>query len=215
VARQVRAENTRNAILDAAAAKFDEFGFLGASLSDILSAAGVTKGALYFHFASKEELANALIEEQFAVWEPLANVDKPGVQTVIDLTQDMAYNLENNIRVRASIRLVIEQGSFISPAPTAYKQWIDVVHACLLAAKASGDLRQDVNPFDVAQLVIGSFTGIQLSSQVLTGRVDLYERLTFMWSTLLPAIVPPRRLNKFSPGGSAAHLATRNGSASS
>lgn len=210
MARQVRAENTRNAILDAAAAKFDEFGFLGASLSDILTEAGVTKGALYFHFSSKEELASALVDEQFAVWEPLADVDKPGVQTVIDLTQDMAYNLETNIRVRASIRLVIEQGSFVSPSPTAYKQWIDVVHACLLAAKASGDLRQDANPSDVAQLVIGSFTGVQLSSQVLTGRADLYDRLTFMWATLLPALVPPRRLGKFSPGGSSAHLAKRN-----
>jgi AcrR family transcriptional regulator len=203
VARQVRAENTRNAILDAAAVKFDEFGFLGASLSDILSEAGVTKGALYFHFSSKEELASALIEEQFDVWEPLAGVERPGIQTVIDLTQGMAHNLRTNIRVRASIRLVIEQGSFISPSPTAYKKWIDVVHACLLAAKGNGDLRQDADPHDVAQLVIGSFTGIQLSSQVLTGRADLYERITFMWTTLLPGIVAPRRLAKFDPAGSA------------
>src|SRR3954453_19828709 len=110
VARQERAEQTRNAILEAAASRFDAVGFLGASLSDILAEAGVTKGALYFHFKSKEELADALIREQFVVWDPLADVENPGLQTAIDLTQNMGHSLRTDVRVRAGIRLVIEQG---------------------------------------------------------------------------------------------------------
>lgn len=208
MARQERAEQTRNAILEAAASRFDAVGFLGASLSDILTEAGVTKGALYFHFKSKEDLADALIDEQFTVSDPLAEIENPGLQTVIDLTQGMAASLQSDVRVRASIRLVIEQGSFITPANNAYKRWVDTLHACLLAAKAAGDLRKEINAHDLAQFVQASFTGIQLSSQVLTGRADLMERITFMWSTILTSVVPPRRLHRFLPEGRLAEPAT-------
>ncbi|MEV7046353.1 ScbR family autoregulator-binding transcription factor [Amycolatopsis sp. NPDC051061] len=201
MARQERAEQTRNAILEAAASRFDAVGFLGASLSDILTEAGVTKGALYFHFKSKDDLADALIDEQFTVWDPLSEIENPGLQTVIDLTQGMAASLLSDVRVRASIRLVIEQGSFIAPADSAYKRWIDTIHGCLLAAKAAGDLRKEINPHDLAQFVQASFTGVQLSSQVMTGRMDLLERVTFMWNTILNAVVPPRRLHRFIPEG--------------
>ncbi|RZS36578.1 TetR family transcriptional regulator [Herbihabitans rhizosphaerae] len=201
MARQERAERTRNVILDAAAEAFDEYGFVGASLSDILATAGVTKGALYFHFSSKEELASALIEEQFSVWGPFAATDRPGLQTVIDLTHNMAMNLMLSVRVRAAIRLVIEHGSFASPAIDAYRSWTDLVERCMVAAQATGDLRKEVQPDDLAMYVIGSFTGVQLRSQVLTGRADVRQRVTDMWQFLLPGIVPPRRLTKFNPTG--------------
>lgn len=201
MARQERAEQTRKTILAAAASRFDAVGFLGASLSDILAEAGVTKGALYFHFKSKEDLADALMQEQFAVAGTSPALTNPGLQTVIDWCHTLAIGLQNDVFVRASIRLVIEQGSFVTPAASAYKQWIDLVHGCLLAAKASGDLRKEINAHDLAQYAVGSFTGIQLSSQVLTDRTDLRERVTFMWATLLPSIVPPRRLHKFDPAG--------------
>lgn len=205
MARQERAEQTRNAILEAAASRFDAVGFLGASLSDILTEAGVTKGALYFHFKAKEDLADALVQEQFSMVEPLPALEDPGVQTLIDWSHQLSLALQSDVRVRASIRLVIEQGSFISPASNAYKQWIDTAHGCLLAAKAAGDLRKEINAHDLAQFVVASFTGIQLSSQVLTGRSDLTERVAFMWHTILPAVVPPRRLHKFvTPGNIAA-----------
>lgn len=199
MARQERAEQTRKAILEAAASRFDAVGFLGASLSDILNEAGVTKGALYFHFKSKEDLADALIDEQFMVSEPLSAIEDPGLQTVIDLTHGMAVSLQSDVRVRASIRLVIEQGSFVTPADNAYRRWIDTIHGCLLAAKAAGDLRKEINTHDLAQFVVASFTGIQLSSQVLSGRSDLRERVTFMWNTILSSVVPPRRLHRFIP----------------
>jgi AcrR family transcriptional regulator len=199
VARQERAEQTRKAILEAAASRFDAVGFLGASLSDILAEAGVTKGALYFHFKSKEDLAEALIQEQFGVLDGVPAMDDPGLQTVIDWSHDVATGLQYDVRVRAGIRLVIEQGTFVTPAGNAYKQWIDTLHGCLLAARAAGDLRKEVNPYDLAQFVVAAFTGIQLSSQVLTGRADLLERVDFMWHTILSSVVPPRRLHKFRP----------------
>ncbi|HET9139819.1 ScbR family autoregulator-binding transcription factor [Actinophytocola sp.] len=202
--RQERAERTRANIIDAAAAMFDEYGFNGASLSDILNEAGVTKGALYFHFSSKEELAHALVTEQFGVQEPLQR-ESVGIQTAIDLCHEMAHALRTDVRVRASIRLVIETGSWADPSPDAYQQWIDVVRTYMESASERGDLRKELSPDDVARWVVGAFTGIQLSSQVLTGRADIHERVTGMWKIALPGLVPPRRLAKFVPSGTAGY----------
>ena len=53
----------RTRLLVAAAGEFSEHGFAGASMTAIGSRAGVTKGGVYFHFRSKEELFFAVIDE--------------------------------------------------------------------------------------------------------------------------------------------------------
>lgn len=57
MAQQERAVRTRRAVLEAAATVFADHGYTAATVADILKTAGVTKGALYFHFDSKEALA--------------------------------------------------------------------------------------------------------------------------------------------------------------
>jgi len=54
--RERRIEHTRSLLLDAAEEVFAEKGFAPATLDDIAHAAGYTKGAIYKHFATKEEL---------------------------------------------------------------------------------------------------------------------------------------------------------------
>ncbi|MFD8655358.1 TetR family transcriptional regulator, partial [Streptomyces mirabilis] len=58
--RQERAVRTRRLILDAAASVFDERGYEAATIGEVLARAGVTKGALYFHFPSKRALAEGV-----------------------------------------------------------------------------------------------------------------------------------------------------------
>jgi AcrR family transcriptional regulator len=54
--RERRLEHTRSLLVDAAEEVFAERGFMAASLDDIAHAAGYTKGAIYKHFATKEDL---------------------------------------------------------------------------------------------------------------------------------------------------------------
>ena len=63
---QALAAVPREQILRGAAEMFARSGY-SASLSDVIAHAGVTKGALYFHFGSKEDLAHAVIEQQHAL----------------------------------------------------------------------------------------------------------------------------------------------------
>ncbi|MCT2582805.1 ScbR family autoregulator-binding transcription factor [Actinophytocola gossypii] len=200
MARQDRAERTRNAILDAAAEVFDERGFDGASLSDILARAGVTKGALYFHFSSKEELARALASEPWsAVTLPAADSDL-GLQAVIDMSHALAHNIWTNVRVRAGNRLVME-ANFASPDAKVFEDWIKLVAELLENARTRGDLRQEWDAKDVANWVSASFMGVQTQSAVLAARHDIHDRLTTMWRIALPGLVPPRRVARFRPAG--------------
>src|SRR6185437_598018 len=54
--RERRIEHTRSLLLDAAEDVFAEKGFTAATLDDIANSAGYTKGAIYKHFATKEDL---------------------------------------------------------------------------------------------------------------------------------------------------------------
>jgi AcrR family transcriptional regulator len=55
---------TREHLLDAAAVVFARSGFYGASLDEVASAAGFTKGAVYSNFKSKEDLFVAVLEDR-------------------------------------------------------------------------------------------------------------------------------------------------------
>ena len=59
-----RSEATIGELVRAARSLFAERGFAGTSIEDIVRAAGVTRGALYHHFADKTELFRAVLEEE-------------------------------------------------------------------------------------------------------------------------------------------------------
>ena len=57
---QVRTEETQARILDAAGAVFSEQGYEKAQLEEVAARTGYTRGAIYAHYASKEDLFLAL-----------------------------------------------------------------------------------------------------------------------------------------------------------
>jgi AcrR family transcriptional regulator len=199
VSRQEQSEKTRSAIIDAAAAAFDAHGYQGAGLSLILEQAGVTRGALYFHFSSKEELAQELIRAQFETIEKHLSSGARGLQALINLTFAMAGDLVSDIRVRAGVRLVIEHASFSAPVEDAYRSWIQVTRDLLVEAKRSGELSRGVSPDDAARFLVGSFAGVQLVSDVLSSRADLQERVADAWGFVLPALASEPRVWRLRP----------------
>ncbi|HEV7774013.1 MAG TPA: helix-turn-helix domain-containing protein [Conexibacter sp.] len=64
--RSARKAATRTRLLEAAARVYAARGFAGATLDDVAEEAGLTKGAVYGHFGSKDNLLTALMEEWLA-----------------------------------------------------------------------------------------------------------------------------------------------------
>jgi AcrR family transcriptional regulator len=80
VPREYDPERTRQAIIDAALDLFQRLGFHATSVQDITEAAGVTKGAFYHHFPSKEDLL-LLIHDDYIDYQlkaVRAELGKPG-----------------------------------------------------------------------------------------------------------------------------------------
>ncbi|NJP51175.1 TetR/AcrR family transcriptional regulator [Streptomyces sp. SBST2-5] len=188
MARQERAIRTRRTILEAAAAVFDERGYTSATIGEILERAGVTKGALYFHFGSKEELALGIFEEQLAVSLP----PQPSkLQELVDSGLVLALRLRTEPLVRASVGLALDQGALGLDRTPAFGMWIDQTERLLNEAKAGGELLPHVDPAETAELLVASFSGVQLLSQLRCQREDLERRVVILFHHLLPGIAVP------------------------
>ncbi|MEU2728210.1 ScbR family autoregulator-binding transcription factor [Streptomyces griseoviridis] len=202
MARQERAIETRRRLLVGAAEVFDERGYAAASINEIQERSGVTKGAMYFHFASKEDIARGVMAAQTEIPVGTRTHSTSPLQQVIDLTHELAHHLRTNVLFRASIRLTVERGTFQANDADLYDWWLRAFGRDLARAQGAGELRADMAPDEVAATVVGSFTGIQMLSHVLSERRDLHERLTGWWRQLLPGIATPEAAAQALPAGS-------------
>lgn len=190
MAKQERAIRTRRAIVEAAGAVFDEHGYTSTTIAMVLERAQVTKGALYFHFASKEALAQAVLNEQV----PFGTVPPQAckLQEIVDMTFVVARRLLDNALLRGSVRLAVDQET---PSGVdhgePFRQWAQALTERLEAARQRGELLPTVKPAETVELLVGTFTGIQLMSRALTDRSDLGDRLAVMWAHILPSIAVP------------------------
>ncbi|MGW0393810.1 ScbR family autoregulator-binding transcription factor [Streptomyces sp. NPDC003042] len=187
MAEQERAIRTRQTILFAAAKVFEEHGYQAATISQILATAGVTKGALYFHFQSKEDLAFGVLNAQN---QKLVTPDRASkVQEIADIVMLHTHRLQTDPMVRAGVRLTMDQLAQGLDRSGPFRDWAVVVRDRLEKARAQGELLPHVVPAETADVIVGSYSGIQSMSQALTDYQDLVIRVTALLRHLLPSIV--------------------------
>ncbi len=191
---QQRAKDTRLSVIEGAARVFAEIGYGNASLTDITKRAGVTKGALYFHFTSKRELALAVIEEQHAMvlaaGSAIVASDDPALDRLIGLCRMFGQQLLDEPVVQGGIRLTFEASAFDADVSGPYQDWINTAEHLLREAATDGFVRADLDAAAFARHLVASFTGVQMVSEVLTSREDVLLRIEQMWEFMLPALRP-------------------------
>lgn len=196
---QTRALVTRDAILRGAAEVFGARGFGLASIADIASAAGTTKGALYFHFASKDELALAVITEQhrrtMAASAAVLAEGRPALESLVLLSRSLCVQLLEDPVVQAGVRLTTDVASADQPIAEPYDDWFRAIEDLTRKAIEEGDVAESVDPAMLAHFLSPAFTGVQLVSATLTGRADLLQRIRELWIILLPGIAAEGRLD--------------------
>jgi TetR/AcrR family transcriptional repressor of nem operon len=167
-----RPDVTRQKVLDAAFAEFYRHGFQGGSLNRIVQSAGVTKGALFHHFAGKRELGYAVVDE---VIEPLLMRRWLG---------GLAGAADPISVMQASFRTFagqdIESGHFVDGCPlnnlaqemspldegfrgridALYDRWRTTFAAALREGMRTGAVRPDAAPEGAAALLVASQMGI-------------------------------------------------------
>lgn len=200
MAQQARSEATRWKILSAAVELFGEIGYTSTGLGDVIERAALTKGALYYHFDSKESLAEAIIAEASArVGKAVHAINQgpiPGMEKVIRTSFVIAGIVTGDPLARTGAQLMRALGEFNDTATQTYTGMQLLITELVKQAGAEGDLRADVDPGVVGELLIATYLGAELLS-IGTSTDDLADRLQRAWSLLLPAIVADEALPYF------------------
>ena len=190
-----RGEGTRRCILDEAALAFSRHGYAGTSLNDVIIATGLTKGAFYFHFASKEALALEVFRSKQQEWAAKAVEAAGRKESALDKLIEMMHETcdlhETDPAARAVARLCWELGEDPELAPQMkpfLTNWFDILEDLLRTAQSEGDVRKEVDARAVAEVCVASFIGISDVSHLLSGNMDLRQRAEQLMDLILPTI---------------------------
>ena len=200
MARQNRSANTRRMIIDAAVDLIDRVGYAHTGLGDILEQIEVTKGALYHHFASKETLAVAIIEEAAERVDEVYRLDTPAPPSLQGLIQGSlaAENLAGTDKlIRAGTRLLVEFAKFNAVAADIQRRWLADTTIRIKRAQQEGDIRADLDAESVGRFLVSTLIGVNVVSTSVTGGADSVTRATQAWEIMLAALVPESGLPYF------------------
>jgi AcrR family transcriptional regulator len=201
MARQLRAEQTRATIIAAAADLFDRHGYESTSLSDIVEHAQVTKGALYFHFAAKEDLAHAIMEIQSQASRRLAREvderDCSSLEALMRITFGIARLAVEGPVARAGLRLATAGVGVRPPLPHPFTEWLEIVTRKLQGAVKESDVHPDIDIDAVAHSLVSFFVGTRVMGRSLEPFVRLPRRVAEMWYVLVRGLVPVTRRPRY------------------
>jgi AcrR family transcriptional regulator len=193
--RQARAERTRARIVETAAAAFAQHGFEGVSLNDLVQVSGLSKGAFYFHFGSKEDVALAAFraKQEELVTRLVAGDEMPASPTerVVLLVKRRAQLLAEDLSLRCVTRLGSELNVRSGPG-SEYASFqdlgIELIADLVEDGQRAGEFRSNLEPQAVARTLFAWIVGIDTLSQLFSDGKDLQERSEEMLTLLLPAL---------------------------
>jgi len=206
--RPRRGRDTRHQILDASLSLFSERGFARTTVRDIARAAGITDAAIYYHFASKRELLEALFEER-GILPAIQELDQisaelPLRDTLLVIAQRAMLVMQQN---REFLRLVFMESLCSEPgameeARSVIERWEQGVARVLGAYMERGQVRRLDANMAARQLVtlargafmddlMGSFGPCQSSGETLSPDLDAY--LAASVDNILTGLLPWQR----------------------
>lgn len=201
MARQARSELTRQKIITAAVDLFSEHGYPATGLGDIIARAEMTKGALYYHFDSKESLAEAIIADggtaMLTAFRAIAESSSPALENTIHGLFVVADFARSDNVAQIGMQLLRTFSGINAAATRVYSSWLDELTKQLIQAADEGDLRENLDVASAAEVILGSMVGAEALSRANTTGTDLRARVARTWDLLLPAIVSSESLDYF------------------
>ena len=202
MAKEPRAEVTRRAIINSAATSFIHDGYSSASLNEMCARAGVTKGAMYFHFSTKEDLARALVavysDKLISTLGAMPDQSGLGIESLIDWTFAVSKVIATDTQAKAGARMMQEIGRRNGVSDSFMSEIATLVEAHLNEAEADGDVQSDISMELVSQNLVLQLRGVQAEAagdaQAFKGFV---QALNVWWQLTLAALVPVSRRGYF------------------
>lgn len=201
MARKTKEEalRTRQLLLDSAIQQFAQRGVSNTTLTDIADAAGVTRGAVYWHFASKSELFNAMWQEQL----PLRELIHHKLQQIesgnplLDLRNKFVLGLQyiaENPRQRALMQILYHKCEFSSDMMSEYDIRTrigfnyDAIRDIFQMCERNGILPPDTNIEIILIVLHSAFSGVIKNWLMDPHQFDLYQQAPLLVDNIMSIV---------------------------
>ncbi len=181
-----KGEKTRDHILKATRKILVAQGFHNTSISAVIEATGVKKGNLYYHFASKEDLGLAVLEDakdEFFSFLAKALEGRDPVEKIINSCQAIFREQEKNNFVggclfgNTALEMADSNRKFSEVIQEVFNRWTGVLEEHLGQARKTGLLPPSTRPRLLAKTVVATLEGAIMMSRVSKDKDDLNDFL--------------------------------------
>ena len=169
-----KGELTRQRIIEEAAPIFNQRGFAGCSMQDVLDATGLEKGGVYRHFASKEELAAEAF--QYA-WTRVAKARREGQDAIPGAVEKLKYSVRRFAEtpgvfpggcplMNTAIEADDGNPTLRELALNGIKDWKSRLAEIVEAGLRDGEIRVGTEPRRIANTMIATLEGALMISRL-------------------------------------------------
>jgi AcrR family transcriptional regulator len=192
---------TRQKIIEQAAPLFNRLGYAGCSMQDIMAATGLEKGGLYRHFSGKEELAEEAFRYSLA---KVTDARQEGIERIEGSVEQLGFMIRRFVEFRSIIpggcpvmntAIDTDDGNpaLRSLVQDAVQQWKARIGAIVKAGIERGEIRVDVEPRRVANIMIASLEGALMISRLEGSRLAVHDAQSMLENVLLDIRSTPQR----------------------
>lgn len=167
--RPQQAEHTRERILEGAAEEMYRVGYQAASTANILKRLGISKGALYHHFPSKQALGYAVLDEYIAArqarcWDDVSQTSDPLGAVIDQLTVQCDTMCAEQMRHGCPINNLAQEMSpldegFRERVSAIYRHWQLSLEGAFERAQALGTMDPATDAQGLATLIVATTQG--------------------------------------------------------
>jgi AcrR family transcriptional regulator len=173
---KTKGEQTKEMILAKAAVVFNQQGYFGASLSDIMAATGLEKGGIYNHFTNKDDLALQAFDYAIEQTEIAFSAALKGHRHAIDRLLAMAHVFEgvpDNKPIPGGCPVlntaVIADDThpaLLAKAQQTMSRWQEIIERMITLGIERGEIRPEIDPNALAVYYLVMFEGAILLSRL-------------------------------------------------
>ncbi len=190
---QVRGEETRNTILEAALGLFSQHGYDATSVDQICQGAGISKGAFYHHFSSKQDLFLALMETWLVSVEGFFTGSAENIDDVPQVLEGMAAMsdwlfdaLEGGFPILLEFWTQASRHPVIwKKAVAPYQRYLDYFTSLMRSGVEQGAFTSAIDPEAAARLLTAVVMGLLLQATFDPDSADWQDMTVLGIKTLM------------------------------
>jgi AcrR family transcriptional regulator len=198
--RATRSEPSRKQLMAAAIDCFARLGYQGTSIDRIARDAGVTKGAVYYHFRDKEDLLFEAVKDRVGGFEHQVLEDIGPARDALDNLRRVVdacfFHATVSNHRRFIITLMIEALGTNPRLSTEFRNILRRMRTFLIGVvrrgQQQGELRADVAPEAAAAVIAGGIIGAEVQHYQDPEEIDLRKVLDTLIEQLTAWLAPAR-----------------------